>query len=90
MAEKEYKTVVSGFCCGDCGSEEWHLAIVHHKDGRTLLSFKCANEECVEKKKQLVDAGEDDLICWDELDITGQGYDPEDIDKKSSFLPHIN
>lgn len=88
MADK-HETVISEFSCGDCGCDVWKISIVHHADGRTLMSFCCANEECVERKRQLVGAGEDDVICWDEIDITGQGYDPDDIDGKTTFLPGL-
>ena len=66
------------YCCGDCGGNVWSLQICHTPDGRTILNIICSNEDCWEKKREELDANEEDLIVWAEFDITGQGFDEMD------------
>lgn len=87
--KKSEEVIMTEFCCGDCGKDKWKLSVIHHSDGRTLLSFCCADEQCVETKRRLIGADEADMICWDELDITGQGYDRDDIEENNSMLPGL-
>jgi hypothetical protein len=67
--------------CADCGGMDWELELIHHPDGRTLLRFRCGDPDCIANKRMLLGLSENEIIYHDELDITGQGYDPEDTDK---------
>jgi hypothetical protein len=64
--------------CGNCGSNTWELQLKYGTDGTTTLVIICGNKECVKAKRKLLQASEDSIIIWEELDITGQGYDLEE------------
>ena len=67
--------------CADCGGIEMNVFIGHSGDGNnTYLIISCGNKDCVEFKRQEVGAGDEAIIVLDELDITGQGYDPDDLE----------
>jgi hypothetical protein len=61
--------------CVDCKGDSWKLAYIE-VDDKTLLTITCANEKCVEKRKEELreecpDADEV-MVIWEEFDITGQ------------------
>lgn len=80
MEEKLIMETTS-YLCGDCGGRNWTLRIGHRSDNKTFLLICCADPICVEKKRKEVDAETTDHVIWDELDITGMGYDIQDIDE---------
>jgi len=79
MKEEKIDVEIIDYMCGDCGNNAWELRVGHASDGRTLLVVSCANQDCVNEKRTTEGAAPDELMIWDELDITGQGHDPEDM-----------
>jgi hypothetical protein len=74
------------YTCGDCRGNLWHLAIGHRSDGVTQLIIVCADPECVARKREELGVPEDEMIVWNELNITGQGYDAEDLADEPKIL----
>lgn len=67
------------YTCAGCGSDTWTIFIGHRTDGSTFLNTICANKECVERRREQLQAPDDALIVWNEFDITGQGHDSADL-----------
>lgn len=65
--------------CGSCGGTTWKIYLGHCSDGTTTLSTICANEECVEARRQQLGVPHESFVVWDEFDITGQGRDAIDM-----------
>lgn len=80
---KDKTTRITDFTCGDCGGSAWELAIINKPEGNTSLFVTCANKECVERKKKDKQMDETQILFWDEFDITGQGYDREDMERNT-------
>jgi len=79
MSEKfstELPTLTT-FKCANCGLNNWELYIQHSPDGKTHLVVSCAREKCQEDRRIALGGKEDDLIVWEEFDITGGDYDIE-------------
>lgn len=75
MEPDDTVTEISGYACGDCGSNTWTLNVGHRSDGKTFLIVSCGNKKCVDKKRKELHASPDAQLVWDEFDITGQGHD---------------
>jgi hypothetical protein len=77
---KEETVDLINYFCAECNGEDWNLKIGHHQDGRTFLYVMCASPECQKAQRIKYNIDNDDLpLVWDELDITGQGHDPQDM-----------
>lgn len=82
---EQYMEEINGeiieYVCSHCGSKAWKLSILHdHDDNKTFLLVQCSNEQCLQTREMLLQENEDEPIGWDCFDITGQGYDPEDVE----------
>lgn len=78
------------YICNHCGGDQWNISIVHTTDGHTLLLIACADPECVSALKERLQIEEDSegnryTVGWGTFEITGQGYDIEDLEKEKPF-----
>lgn len=69
----EEPSVGTEFLCAHCSDNNWELIIVNHPSNKTSLVIKCSNPDCCDKLKE--NLTDEDMILWEEFDITGQGYD---------------
>ena len=88
MSEKP-SVDLTNYLCGECGGNTWNLKIGHCDDGRTYLYVMCANKDCQSSLRTIHGVDDDVPLIWDELDITGQGHDPQDM-VCSSSQDHLN
>lgn len=67
-------TELVDYTCGNCKSNKWVLHLGFRNDGAQFLLLRCANSDCVNKrKKELgVENCSDNEIVWSEFDISGQ------------------
>ena len=70
---------VGDFTCSHCNKNNWEVLIGHRSDGKTFLIVNCCDSSCHEKRREELKALPDESIIWEEFDITGQGYDENDI-----------
>jgi hypothetical protein len=63
------------FCCGRCKENNWSINLNRRSDGKTFLYITCFNKDCIEERRKNLSAGPDDLIVWEEIEITGGRYD---------------
>ena len=73
------------YICAHCGNKAWTISILHDfEEDKTLLLTQCSNKNCLSTREVLLQAEEDMSIGWDTFDITGQGYDPEDMNDQQT------
>lgn len=75
------------YICGHCNGTTFTPLILHdHEDKATYLLLRCSNEKCVESREMLFQPEEKEgelPVSWGLFDITGQGYDPEDVEEEN-------
>jgi hypothetical protein len=63
------------FQCADCKQDIFILKVAKNEDNTISLLVSCGNQECIEKKRLVLNASSDDLIICEEFDITGHYED---------------
>jgi hypothetical protein len=71
---------LSTITCGDCGSTSWTIRMEQCSDGHTLIITTCANESCVERKRLVTGASSEQLLVWNEWDITSSFVDEDPLE----------
>ena len=77
------------YSCAGCDGNKWNIHLAYREvDGvpRTFLITICANEDCVERRREELSAPLGALIMWDQFEITGQGHDIDTLSPKSKGL----
>jgi len=86
----EPTTEAIGYNCGSCGGNNWSLRLGHRTDGKTILLVTCANPQCVQELIEATGATSNSLVVWEEFDITGQGYDAQDLKEELLDPSEVN
>jgi len=71
---KELHTKIEAlhYSCSHCGGETWNLFIAQLPEDEVRLLIQCANIECQNQQRSELDMEEEELVIWDDFDITGQ------------------
>lgn len=75
--EKEVLEVIE-VVCSHCGYSNWSVNLAHSSENQTLLILMCKSEGC----QNIVDVNGEKIYPLIDFNVTGQGFDLNNIEKK--------
>lgn len=75
--EKEVMEIAE-VICAHCGRSNWSVNLSHSSENKTFLILMCKSESC----QNIVDESGEKIYPLLDFDVTGQGYDEENIEEE--------
>ena len=87
------KIITVEYVCANCQGTKWDLKLIYI-GGATMLRIMCGNEQCTKNRLEEIklETGEsvtEGDLAYGIFDITGQGFDEEDLQEQLEDVEEV-